>query len=141
MKKLSSMLILFSLLACNAEQTNVFDLMKRDKVIDDSRSVSAKHNACGDTITVKSSPIKTITQSHNRQKELDIQNQQHILDVTLNRKITEILPDGTTRVTETTPSNVTIEALNKRSNDFKTLDDATTKAGFALLLFKALGGL
>ena len=77
----------------------------------------------------------------NTQKALDISNQQHTLDITLERKVTEQKPDGTIIITETKPSNITIEAIDKKSDDYKTLDDTLSKLGMALLLFKKLGGL
>ncbi len=114
-------------------QTSVSELINSDNKI--------KINSDKTYIESKPSVVSKITESHNTQKQLDINNQQHTLDITLETKRTEQRPDGTIIITETKPSNITIEALSKKSEDYKTLDDTLSKLGMALLLFKNLGGL
>lgn len=118
-------------------QVNVSDLTKEIPV----DNIVKIYNECGDEIKSKPSIISKITQSHNLQKKYDVDHEENVINATLKTKVTKTLTDGTIIVTETEPSNVTLETISQRKDNFAQLENGASKLGLALLLFKSLGGL
>lgn len=122
---------------CFAEsQVNVSDLV--DKLPVDNVVKIDSYDA-----NIKSRPslVDRVAKTHNLQKELDTRHQEKIIEYSVNTRKTITYPDGRVEVIETSPSNVTLEAISQDKDKYGVLKDSTNSLGFAVLLFKALGGL
>lgn len=117
-------------------QVNVADLV--DKIPVDN---VIKIDSCDANIKSRPSLVDRVAKSHNLQKQLDTEHQEKIIEYSVNTKKTITYPDGRIEVIETSPSNVTLEAISQDKDKYGILKDSTNSLGFAVLLFKALGGL
>ena len=106
----------------------------------DSNNI-VKIDACESSFRSKPSIIDKVTASHNLQKKLDVSHQEKIIEYSVNTKRTIHHPDGRVEIIETSPSNVTLEAISQDKDKYSILENGASKAGFALILFKMLGGL